>query len=519
MQSKKQVAVIGAGVAGLATAKVFISQGHSVTVFERGDTLGGVWSPARQYPGLRLQTKRQCYAFSDFPMPDHYPEFPTGAQVYDYLVNYARHFGLLDRIRVRSEVVRIAARADAPGWRLDVREQAGPTQPTVETAQDFDFVVICNGVFATPNIPQFPEADAFRANGGIVLHSSQVQDTAPLEGRDVVVVGFGKSALDLAQAALTHARSSTIVCRRVPWKVPHRIWGRANIKHFMLSRFTEIWFPHPDMRGAKRILHRWFKPLVNAVWWTAEQVIGRQLGLLSPPLRPDTRLAQAGGCLTLTWDNLAPVRDGRIGFHRGAVVRYTPTGIALTDGRVVPAQTVVLATGFQLDCPFLAEHERKLLFDANGTILLYRFLINPDIPNMGFNGYNGVGVCQLSAEVGASWLVRHMEGRLRLPSREAMHAKIREEIDVRVRVLSPPHGVGYYVTPFTLVYLDQVLSDLGLPPADSHKRMWKWVFDWIDPSDYRDLLSKVDGAVRPPPNECNAAMSVVTSGGTQERSL
>ncbi len=297
----------------------------------------------------------------------------------------------------------------------------------------------------------------------MVLHSSQVQDTKPLEGRDVVVVGFGKSALDIAQAALESARSSAIVCRRVLWKVPHRIWGKVNIKHFILSRFTEIWFPQPRMRGAKRLLHHWLNPLVKAYWWIAEQIIGRQIGMLSPQLRPDTPLAQMAGCVTLTWDNLAPVRDGRIGFHRGAVAGYTPTGVVLTDGRTVPAQTVVLATGFQIACPFLSDRERKLLFDADGTILLYRFLINPSIPNMAFNGYNGVGVCQLAAELGATWLVRLMEGKLRIPSRETMHASIREEIDWRVRLLSPPHGVGYYVTPFTFHYLDQVLADLGLP--------------------------------------------------------
>jgi dimethylaniline monooxygenase (N-oxide forming) len=495
MQSKKQVAVVGAGIAGLATAKLFLSQGHAVTVFERGDTLGGVWSPARRYPGLKLQTKRQCYAYSDFPMPDPYPEFPTGAQVYDYLVAYARHFGVFDRIRVRSAVTNIAPRTDGPGWRLHVREH-GPEagQAATETEQDFDFVVICNGVFAAPKIPQFPGAEAFRANGGIILHSSQVQDTKPLEGRDVVVVGFGKSALDLAEAALASARSSTIVCRRVPWRVPHRIWGRVNIKHFILSRFAEIWFPHPQMRGAKHILHRWLNPLVKAYWWIAEQVIGRQIGMLSPQLRPDTPLAQMAGCVTITWDNLAPLRDGRIGFHRGAVAGFTPTGVALADGRTVPAQTVVLATGFQIACPFLAEHERKLLFDADGTILLYRFLINPSIPNMAFNGYNGVGICQLAAELGASWLVRLMEGKLQLPSREVMCASIREEIEWRVRLLSPPHGVGYYVTPFTLGYLDQILSDLGLPPADRHKRLFHWLFDWVDPGDYRDLLSKADRA-------------------------
>lgn len=493
MQIKRKVAVVGAGVAGLATAKVFLSQGHDVTVFEQGDTLGGVWSPARRYPGLKLQTTRRCYAYSDFPMPDHYPEFPTGAQVYDYLVDYARHFGVFDRIRVRSEVAGIAPPTDGRGWRLRVRMRASGAQPaTAEAMHDFDFVVVCNGVFATPNVPSFPGVDAFMAAGGIVLHSSQVPNTTPLRGRDVVVIGFGKSALDLAEAALAHARSTAIVCRRVPWKVPHRVWGRINIKHFILSRFTEIWFSHPQMRGARRILHRWCKPLVKAYWWIAEQVIGRQIGMSSGPLRPDAGLAKAGGCITITWDNLAPLRDGRIGLHRGAVERFTPTGLALADGRAVPAQTVVLATGFRVACPFLAERERKLLFDADGTILLYRFLVNPDIPDMGFNGYNGVGVCQLSAELGAIWLVRLMEGKLPAPARDAMHAAIRNEIDLRVRLLSPPHGVGYYVTPFTFGYLDQIMADLGLQPADRHKRLFNWLFDPIDPADYQDLPAKIE---------------------------
>jgi len=251
MQGSKQVAVIGAGVAGLATAKVFLSQGHAVTVFERGDTLGGVWSPARRYPGLRLQTKRQSYAYSDFPMPDHYPEFPTSEQVYDYLVAYAKHFGVVDCIRTKCEVTNIVARTNGPGWQIRVRDNTEPG-PKPETVHDFDFVVICNGVFATPSIPEFLGRDEFCASGGVVLHSSQVIGTKALEGRDVVVVGFGKSALDIAEAALLCARSSTIVCRRVPWKVPHRVWGRANIKHFILSRFAELWLAHPDMRGELR---------------------------------------------------------------------------------------------------------------------------------------------------------------------------------------------------------------------------------------------------------------------------
>ncbi len=194
--NKKTVCIIGAGISGLATAKVFLSQGHTITVFDKAGWLGGVWTPDRRHPGLRLQTVRDCYAFSDFPMPSHYPEFPSGAQIYDYLVAYATHFGVVPHLRLSHEVTKVAPRTDGrPGWRVQVRDLASAT----EAAHDFDFVVICNGVFSEPKIPQIPGREAFEANGGTVVHSAQAPDASLLDGRSVAVVGFGKSALDIAE--------------------------------------------------------------------------------------------------------------------------------------------------------------------------------------------------------------------------------------------------------------------------------------------------------------------------------
>lgn len=483
--AQRRIAIIGAGVSGLATAKVFLSRGNLVTVFEQIDTLGGVWAPARHYPGVRLQTRRQCYAFSDFPMPSHYPEFPTGQQVYDYLEAYAAHFGVREHIRCNCEVTSIAPRPDRkPGWRLKVGDGAGGS----EAAHDFDFVVVCNGIFSVPQVPQIPGRTEFEAAGGIVLHSSQLRNTQQVAGRDVAVVGFGKSALDIAEAVLDRARSSTLVFRRSIWKVPHRLWGRANIYHFILSRFTEIWFPHPQTGRMRRVLHSWLRPIVDTYWWVAERAIGGQIGLLTPILRPEEPLRRAGGCITIAFDDLKAVRDGRIALERGGVARFTESGLELDNGRRIQAQAVVLATGFRQECRFLGEPERAALFDAAGAILLYRQLINPDIPDIAFNGYNGVGACQLMAEVGANWLVAWREGRIELPDRAAMLAKVRQETELRARVLSVRLHSSYYATPFPFGYLDQLLGDMGLPPADRHKRLFRWLFEPLAPADYRDLL-------------------------------
>jgi dimethylaniline monooxygenase (N-oxide forming) len=480
----KTVCIVGAGVSGLATAKVFLSQGHHVTVFDKTDFLGGVWSPSRRHPGLRLQTVRDCYAFSDFPMPAHYPEFPSGAEIYDYLVAYATRFDVIDNLKLGHEVIQVTRRPDGKsGWRVHVRNLASARQESL----DFDFVVICNGVFSEPKIPAIPGRELFEANGGTVRHSSQIPDGRELQARSVAVVGFGKSALDIAEASLAGARTSAIVARRIPWKVPHRIFGRAHIKHFVLSRFAELWYPRSNAGWLRRIL---LAPLAGAYWRLCESVITRQLGLAAPQLRPDGPLRKAGACVTLALDNLKPIRDGRIALYRGAVARFTATGLELDDGQKVAAQTVILATGYRQDCGFLDARERAALFGPDGAVLLYRFLLNPDIPAMGFNGYNGVGSCQLMAEVGACWLVRVMEDRIALPDRGVMHRQIREELALRQALLATPHGVGFYVTPLPMEYLDRLLVDLGLPPADRHRRLLDWLFTPLDPRDYRDLLGR-----------------------------
>jgi cation diffusion facilitator CzcD-associated flavoprotein CzcO len=485
--ASKQVAVIGAGIAGLVTAKVLLSQGHAVTVFEQAATLGGVWSPQRAYPGLRIQVPRKCYCYSDFPMPDHYPELPTSQQVYEYLDSYARHFGVVPHIRFRTAVDRLGRRPDGrDGWQLHLRALDGGGEAT----RDFDFVVVCNGLFGVPDIPDIPGREEFRAKGGIVLHTLDLKNVEPLTGRDVVIVGFGKSAIDIAETSLPIARSTTLVCRRIIWKVPRRFFRKVHSKYFFLSRFTEIWFPHPDMGRAKRFLHRYMRWFVKGYWRMAEILIGIQLGLRSPYRKPAETLRSSPVDVGLApEDDFAALKTGRIALHRGAIARFTADGIELDDGKRITAQTVILATGYRQSCEFLGETERKILFDDKGAPQLYRTLINPDIPFMAFNGYNGLAACQLTAEVGAVWLAQYLAGCLDLPPPEAMRARVRLEFENQRRLLSTKIPSGYFITPFTFGHLDQLMSDLRLPPVAP-----RLLFRPIDPRDYMDLMARAQAA-------------------------
>jgi dimethylaniline monooxygenase (N-oxide forming) len=476
-----RICIIGAGLSGLVTARTLRQRGHDVAVFEKSSAIGGVWNPANRYVGLRTQSPRDCYAFSDFPMPRDYPEFPSGEQVHRYLSAYVQHHGLNSHIRLNTAVIALTR----AGQEWQVRFRAGDG---TENAEFFDYVVCCNGVFSQLTMPALPEQAGFEAAGGLVLHSSQVLDLDALRGRDVVVVGFGKSALDIAEAALPVARSTTIVCHRTLWKVPRYLFGVFNAKHLILSRSTELWLPHYGMTGFRRFLHQRLPKLVDAYWFLSERIMGRLLGLLRRELRPELRLRHSvGTCFGLApADNFRALREGKMGLVKGHPAGFDPDGLLLADGRSVPAQTIVFATGFKLDCEFLAPAHRAALFDSQDVPQLYRLLVCPDIPAMAFNGYNGGGVSQLTAEIGARWIAEMLAGKVILPDVPEMKAQIECDLAQWQAVVRTQRGLGFYASPFTFSYLDQLLADMGKPPADAGKGALRRYFRAVDPADYAE---------------------------------
>src|SRR4029434_1402273 len=192
----KRVCVIGAGLAGLAAAKVLKQDGFEIMVFEKEPELGGVWAASRTYPGLRANNSRESYAFSDFPYPDTADDFPTAEQIRGYLNAYTDRFGLRSLVCLSTAVVSVSRPATQTFPPL-VRPPSGG-----EMTLGLDFVVVCNGVFSEPHVPRFEGQELFR---GVIVHSSRLSEPEIVRGKRVVVVGAGKSALDCAHWAARHS--------------------------------------------------------------------------------------------------------------------------------------------------------------------------------------------------------------------------------------------------------------------------------------------------------------------------
>ena len=461
MVEKKKVCVIGAGVSGLAAAKAFKDRGHDVTVVERSHDLGGVWEPSRSYPDVQTQSPKELYRYMSKAMPKDYPEWPKGQQVHAYLDGYAKENGIRPLIRFDTNVAGVERRADGrKGWTVAL-ETGGKA-----SKEDFDFVAVATGQFSDKNIPQFPGADAFTAGGGEIVHSSEYTDPASLKGRDVLVLGFSKSATDIAvNAVKAGARSTTIVYRESVWRIPYFIGGLINFKRILYIRAQENMFPAWAQTRMQKINHAIAKPFIWANWRALESLLSIQCKFGKTGLRPDHPIETHINCSVpiVTPGLFDMIADGQIKAIKGTIDRYEPSHVVLTGGERVKSDIAILATGWKLGIPFLpAEYQRKLV-EPDGQYRLYRIIANPDIPDMGFVGFNSSFATVLCADLAANWLVRYADGTLaKQPTAREMNDNI-EMMLAWKRGDRPAAGVygGLCVAPYHFKHFDELLDDMG----------------------------------------------------------
>ena len=155
-----------------------------------------------------MKVKREQYSFveSDEAGLRDLDTYPTGRQLKSHCNAYADRFDLLPSIRTSTEVKLLQRRPH--GWRVHFQNGFTGIQE-----EDFDFVVLAVGNFSDKFIPDISGSDGF---AGKILHSSELQDEKLLRGRRVVVVGFGKSALDCFALAAKEAEfASWQLCQAV----------------------------------------------------------------------------------------------------------------------------------------------------------------------------------------------------------------------------------------------------------------------------------------------------------------
>ena len=207
----------------------------------------------------------------------------------------------------------------------------------------------------------------------------------------------------------------------------------------------------------------------------------------SHALLPDLRSAAA----------LAPpgyyghVGGGRIEPRHAEVVSVSRDGVRLSSVEELPADIVVLSVGSGTpQFPFLDASARALLQSESDGVQLYRHVLHPRLPHLGFAGFNHGFMHVPSAEIGALWLAALWRGELTLPPAEQMERDI-EHIRAwkREHIHFEPSRACAVNTRFQQ-YLDIMLTDLGQSPYRKLPNLFAEIFAPYRPADYAGVVDE-----------------------------
>jgi hypothetical protein len=368
-------------------AKALLDRGVEFDWFERSSRVGGLWAEAERghtvaYRSLHLNSSKRKMQFSDYPMPDAYPDFPSREQVAAYLASYARHFGVYDRVALGREVTDVAP---APGgWAVSVDG---------EERRSYDVVLVASGYHSTPKLP----SDAAGGFGGEVLHSHDVRDASPFAERHVLVVGFGNSAVDIASLVSTSAARTYLSTRRGAHVVPKYLFGRP---------FDEL--PAPP----------WPRALRWGWYGLAIRLTVGPLGRYGLPT-PSHYFGQSA--VTISSDLLARIAHGDVQ-PRPAVTKFDREGVTFANGRRDRVDTVIYCTGYSHSVRFL---ERSGLDPGAVDYRLFEQIWDPRVSGLAHVGLvqplgSVFPVVEVQAQILADWV----SGDYALPGCAAMQRAI-----------------------------------------------------------------------------------------------
>ena len=395
----RSVAVIGAGASGLCAARHLNEAGFDVAVFEVGTRIGGLWcfnndnGLSAAYDTLHINTAKNLTNFSDFPFPTGTQPFPDHRDMLSYFERYADHFGLRPLIRFKSRVTSV---------RPDERPDGSRARWIVETESQnggvFDAVVVASGHLSKPLRPE-----RLASFEGEYLHSHDYKEPYPFVGKRVCIVGFGNSACDIASDLATTTPRTVMVARSGVRIAP---------KLFLGVPFTDL---------TSRLNH----PLIPQ--WFARSVTNGLIGMIHgsverlgfKPLKGRSHaLSNATIVQHIAYRRVAVKHD--IEVVRGRTIRFS-------DGTEEEFDTLIAATGYLVDLPFLAE---AIVPVRDNVVELYNRIFPPDWPGLYFTGLlNLNGAANQAYERQAPFIVAVETGEAVLPSPQEMREAIRRKAE------------------------------------------------------------------------------------------
>jgi dimethylaniline monooxygenase (N-oxide forming) len=360
--------------------------------------IGGNWryendnGTSSAYRSLHINSARKLMSYKAFPMPEDYPDYPSHWQVAKYFDDYAERFGLKEQITFNTEVVSAAPVGD--GWEVTVDGAGGRRTETYRA------VVVANGHHWKPRWPEPPFLGAEEFEGE-QMHVHHYRESDVLEGKRVLVLGIGNSAVDVAVESSRIAEKTFLAMRRGAYVLPKFLGGTP----------IDESAPPVTTRLPIFVQRFFFNRLLKVS-------VGDMTDYGLP--KPDHKLLEAHP--TVSSELLPRLGHGDITakpnidrFAGGRKVRFA-------DGSEEEIDLVVYCTGYKIEFPFLNE---KVFAARDNRMPLYKRAVSAENPGLYFIGFvQPLGPIMPVAEAQSEWIADLLRGKAALPPTPDMRKEI-----------------------------------------------------------------------------------------------
>jgi monooxygenase len=340
------VLIVGAGLSGIGAA-VHLQRnlpGRSYAILESRESIGGTWDLFR-YPGIRSDSDMFTLGYAFKPWTGR-KSIADGASILDYIKETAREHGVEERIRFGHRVVGAEWSSAEARWAVRAARADGE-----QVELTCDWLYGCTGYYRYDEgfSPEFEGVERF---GGEIVHPQHWPEDLDYDGKRVVVIGSGATAITLVPAMAARAARVTMLQRS-----PTYVVSLPGVEPLapLLRRFL----PERTVYA----ITRWKNVLLTSLSY---QLSRRAPGLMKRILRRGVERQLPEGydvdrhfkpsydpwdqrlCVVPRGDLFRAIREGRADVVTDRIETFTETGIRLESGRELEADVVVTATGLNM---------------------------------------------------------------------------------------------------------------------------------------------------------------------------
>jgi monooxygenase len=473
------VVVVGAGLSGIAAGYHLQDKcpGKSYVILESRHAIGGTWDLFR-YPGIRSDSDMYTLGFNFRPWRNA-KAIADGPSILEYVRDTARENGIDKKVRFHHRVTRAEWSSRDARWMIEVQRSGSGTEHGGETLHiSCNFLLMCSGYYdyARGYLPEFPEAGSF---GGKLIHPQHWPEDLDYEGKRVVVIGSGATAVTLAPAMAEKAAHVTMLQRSPTYMVSRP--SEDPIANSLRRKLPET-LAYQLTRWKNVLLGMWFFRLARR---KPEKVKSGIINLIRKQLGPDYDVAthftprynpwDQRLCLVPDGDLFRAINAGRMSIVTDHIDRFTQSGIKLKSGEELRADIIVTATGLQMKLFSGLEVSVDGTAIDLATTMSYKGMMFSGVPNFAAAfGYTNAS-WTLKADLTCEYVCRLLRYMDRHGYRQCMPKR-------------DPSVAEVPWLDFTSGYVQRALGQL---PRQGSKKPWKLYQNYA-----RDLMALRFGSLR-----------------------